>query len=269
MTDRPLDRILGIETSCDETAAAVVEETGDTVRPWRLRSSVVARAYRKPSKVPGTKPSDHAPLLVDVDAQRDMLPAALAEVSERDLVAHFTRLSHRQFSVDLGAYPLGSCTMKYNPKINEDTARLPGFAALHPYQSEGTAQGALQLMWELQQDLQEITGMDAVSLQRAAGAQGELPGILMIRSSHRLRGDAARTQVIVPDSAHGTNPASVSLGGYEVTTVPSDSSDANRSPSGRPATTSRSIRISAPNFSAWSLARAASSAPDTPPGKPR
>ncbi len=146
----------------------------------------------------------------------------LPELAEIQVVRHFTELSHRNHGVDSGFYPLGSCTMKYNPKINEDTARLPGFAALHPYQPEETVQGALQLMWELQQDLQEITGMDAVSLQPAAGAHGELTGILMIRAYHRLRGDTGRTQVIVPDSAHGTNPATAAMAGFEVVHVPSD-----------------------------------------------
>ncbi len=147
---------------------------------------------------------------------------ALPELAEIQVVRHFTGLSRRNHGVDSGFYPLGSCTMKYNPKINEDTARLPGFASAHPYQSEETVQGALQLMWELQQDLQEITGMDAVSLQPAAGAQGEFTGILMIRAYHRLRGDEGRTQVIIPDSAHGTNPATAAMAGFEVVHVPSD-----------------------------------------------
>ncbi|MDA8345890.1 MAG: aminomethyl-transferring glycine dehydrogenase subunit GcvPB [Thermaerobacter sp.] len=146
----------------------------------------------------------------------------LPELAEIQVVRHFTELSHRNHGVDSGFYPLGSCTMKYNPKINEDTARFAGFAALHPYQAEETVQGALQLMWELQGDLQEITGMDAVSLQPAAGAHGELTGILMIRAYHRARGDMGRTQVIVPDSAHGTNPATAAMAGFEVVHVPSD-----------------------------------------------
>ena len=151
---------------------------------------------------------------------RSELP--LPELSEVQAVRHFTGLSRRNYGVDTGFYPLGSCTMKYNPKINEDTARLPGFAQLHPYQGEATAQGALQLMWELQRDLAEITGMDAVSLQPAAGAHGELTGILIVRAYHELRGDKARTQVIVPDSAHGTNPATAAMAGFEVVHVPSD-----------------------------------------------
>ncbi len=157
------------------------------------------------------------------------LPAAeirkelpLPELSEVQAVRHFTGLSRRNYGVDNGFYPLGSCTMKYNPKINEDTARLPGFAQVHPYQSEETVQGALRLMWELQQDLAEITGMDAVSLQPAAGAHGELTGILIVRAYHEAKGDAERTQVIVPDSAHGTNPATAAMAGFEVVHVPSD-----------------------------------------------
>ena len=151
---------------------------------------------------------------------RSELP--LPELSEVQAVRHFTGLSRRNYGVDTGFYPLGSCTMKYNPKINEDTARLPGFAQIHPYQGEATAQGALQLMWELQRDLAEITGMDAVSLQPAAGAHGELTGILIVRAYHELRGDKARTQVIIPDSAHGTNPATAAMAGFEVVHVPSD-----------------------------------------------
>ena len=151
---------------------------------------------------------------------RSELP--LPELSEVQAVRHFTGLSRRNYGVDTGFYPLGSCTMKYNPKINEDTARLPGFAQLHPYQPEETVQGALQMMWELQRDLGEITGMDAVSLQPAAGAHGELTGILIVRAYHESRGDTARTQVIVPDSAHGTNPATAAMAGFEVVHVPSD-----------------------------------------------
>ena len=146
----------------------------------------------------------------------------LPELSEVQAVRHFTELSARNFGVDTGFYPLGSCTMKYNPKVNEDTCRLPGFAALHPYQPEETVQGALRLMYELQQDLAEVSGMDRVSLQPAAGAHGELTGILIVRAYHESRGDTRRTQVIVPDSAHGTNPATAAMAGYEIVHVPSD-----------------------------------------------
>jgi glycine dehydrogenase subunit 2 len=148
-------------------------------------------------------------------------PAALPEVSELDVVRHYSRLSQMNYGVDTHFYPLGSCTMKYNPKINEDMARLGGFARLHPLAPEALAQGALQLMHELAQMLAEIAGMDAVSLQPAAGAQGELAGVLMIRAYHEARGEK-RTKVLIPDSAHGTNPASTALAGYEVIEVKSD-----------------------------------------------
>jgi len=148
-------------------------------------------------------------------------PLPVAEVSERDLVGHFTRLSHRQFSVDLGAYPLGSCTMKYNPKICDEVAGLPGLARVHPGAPAALTQGWLALMVELEAALCEITGMAAATLQPAAGAAGELTGLLLMRAWHDAQG-SPRTTVVIPDSAHGTNPASVTLGGYEVVTVPSD-----------------------------------------------
>jgi glycine cleavage system P protein (glycine dehydrogenase) subunit 2 len=148
-------------------------------------------------------------------------PAELPEVSEVDVIRHYSRLSQMNYGVDTHFYPLGSCTMKYNPKINEDMARLPGFWRLHPLTPEAAAQGALQLMWELARDLAEISGMDHVSLQPAAGAQGELAGVLMIRAYHLARGER-RHQVLVPDSAHGTNPASTALAGYEVVQLKSD-----------------------------------------------
>ncbi len=146
----------------------------------------------------------------------------LPEVSEVDVVRHYTRLSQKNYCVDLGIYPLGSCTMKYNPKINEEVVRQPGFAQLHPYQDASTVQGALQLMYELQQMLGEISGLPGVTLQPAAGAQGELTGVLVIRAYHLARGETQRTQVLVPDSAHGTNPATSSMSGYEVVPVKSD-----------------------------------------------
>jgi glycine dehydrogenase subunit 2 len=145
----------------------------------------------------------------------------IAEVSERDLVAHFTRLSARQFSVDLGAYPLGSCTMKYNPKFCDAVAGDPGWNSVHPAAPAPLTQGWLELLVTLEERLCAVTGMAAATLQPAAGAAGELTGLLLMRAYHGARGDARR-RVIIPDSAHGTNPASVTLGGYEVTTVPSD-----------------------------------------------
>src|SRR5690625_1718724 len=146
----------------------------------------------------------------------------LPEVSELELMRHYTGLSNRNYGVDSGFYPLGSCTMKYNPKINEDVARLPGFSHLHPYQDEDTVQGALEMMYDLQTSLEEITGMHELSLQPAAGAHGEWTALMMIRHFHEDRGDFQRTKVIVPDSAHGTNPASVTVAGFESVTVKSN-----------------------------------------------
>jgi glycine dehydrogenase subunit 2 len=147
--------------------------------------------------------------------------AALPEVSELDVVRHYTALSHRNFSIDEGFYPLGSCTMKYNPKINEDTARQSGFARLHPYAPEELAQGALALLWELEHMTAEITGMDRVTFQPAAGAHGELTSLLMISKYFEEKGER-RTTVVVPDSSHGTNPASAAQAGYRVVEVKSD-----------------------------------------------
>jgi glycine dehydrogenase subunit 2 len=145
----------------------------------------------------------------------------LPEMSEVDVVRHYSRLSHWNYAIDLGFYPLGSCTMKYNPKINEDIAALPGFSWSHPYQGEAISQGILRLMGELGDMLAEIVGLDAVSLQPSAGAHGELTGMLMIRAYHTDRG-APRKTVIIPDSAHGTNPASSALCRYEVVSLKSD-----------------------------------------------
>ena len=147
--------------------------------------------------------------------------AELPEVSELDIMRHYTALSNRNHGVDSGFYPLGSCTMKYNPKINETVARFPGFANIHPLQDEKTVQGALALLFDLQEHLKEITGMDEVTLQPAAGAHGEWTGLMMIRAYHEARGDLKRTKVIVPDSAHGTNPASATVAGFETVTVKS------------------------------------------------
>ncbi len=149
-------------------------------------------------------------------------PPALPEVAEVDLVRHYTALSRRAFGVDSGFYPLGSCTMKYNPKIDEDMAALPGFAESHPLQPDDTAQGSLELAFTLQRWLLEITGMDGVSLQPAAGAHGEWTGMAMIKAYHAAQGDHGRTRVLVPDTAHGTNPASAAVAGFEVVQVASD-----------------------------------------------
>jgi glycine dehydrogenase subunit 2 len=150
-------------------------------------------------------------------------PPRLPEVAEFELVRHFTELSTRNFGVDTGFYPLGSCTMKYNPRINERLAALPGFARLHPLQEEDGAQGALELMWRLQEILAEVTGLDAVSLQPAAGSQGEVTGLMLVRAYFAARGEGEqRRKVVVPDTAHGTNPASVTMTGYEMTHVQTD-----------------------------------------------
>jgi glycine dehydrogenase subunit 2 len=147
---------------------------------------------------------------------------ALPEISEIDIIRHFTHLSHLNYSIDENLYPLGSCTMKYNPRINEDTARLSGFAFSHPMQPIETSQGNLFLMYQMQEWLKEIAGFKAVTLQPAAGAHGEFTGVLIIRAYHRDRNDSKRTKILIPDSAHGTNPASSSMIGMEVVSVPSD-----------------------------------------------
>ncbi|MDD3890331.1 MAG: aminomethyl-transferring glycine dehydrogenase subunit GcvPB [Syntrophomonadaceae bacterium] len=146
----------------------------------------------------------------------------LPELSEIETVRHFTELSHQAYGVDDGFYPLGSCTMKYNPKINEWAASLPGFTGLHPYQPVDTVQGAMELMYNTQEMLCEITGMDAMTLQPAAGAHGEMTGVMTIKAYHQRNKDVKRTKIIVPDSAHGTNPASAHVVGYEVVEVKSD-----------------------------------------------
>jgi len=147
----------------------------------------------------------------------------LPEIAEPDLVRHITALANRNFGIDTGFYPLGSCTMKHNPRLNERAANLPGFANIHPAQSEESVQGALELMWRLQEILREVTGLDAVSLQPAAGSQGELTGLLVMRAYFADRGeDELRREIVIPDTAHGTNPASVVMAGYEVVGIKTD-----------------------------------------------
>jgi glycine dehydrogenase subunit 2 len=175
-------------------------------RSWSLRST----------GIPEWDVTDLVPL-----EHRRTGPVEVAEVSERDLVAHFTRLSHRQYSVDLGAYPLGSCTMKYNPKACDSVAAMAGLADAHPATPPYLVPGWMELLVELEAILCEITGMAAATLQPAAGAAGELTGLLLMRAWHEQRGETRR-RIIIPDSAHGTNPASVTLGGYEVATIASD-----------------------------------------------
>ncbi len=154
------------------------------------------------------------------DLRRSDLP--FPEVSEVDVIRHFTHLSTLNYSIDKGFYPLGSCTMKYNPKINEATARIPGFSGTHPLQPIETVQGNLALMYQLQEHLKEISGFAAVTLQPSAGAQGEFVGVKIIKAYHESRSDEKRTRIIVPDSAHGTNPATSTMTGFEVVHVPSD-----------------------------------------------
>src|SRR5512133_2035118 len=150
-------------------------------------------------------------------------PPRLPEVAEPEVLRHFTELSSRNFGIDTGFYPLGSCTMKYNPRVNERLVGLPGFRDLHPLVSDEAAQGALELEWNLQEILREVTGLDAVSLQPAAGSQGELTGLMLFRAYFAERGeDAVRRKIVIPDSAHGTNPASVTMAGYELTPVKTD-----------------------------------------------
>ncbi len=145
------------------------------------------------------------------------------EVSEIDVVRHYTRVSQKNHAIDINMYPLGSCTMKYNPKINEAVARYAGFASAHPLQDEATVQGSLELMYDLQEMLGGISGFSSVTLQPAAGAHGEFTGVLVARAYHQSRGDEGRTTILVPDSAHGTNPATAAMVGYKVVQVPSDS----------------------------------------------
>ncbi len=148
---------------------------------------------------------------------------ALPEISELQLVRHYTQLSNKNFGIESGPYPLGSCTMKYNPKVNEEVASLDGFANIHPSQNPATAQGALELMYNMQEYLAEILGMDQVTLQPAAGAHGELAGILVIKAFHEANGEGEqRNKILIPDSAHGTNPATAAVTGYQTIEIPSN-----------------------------------------------
>ncbi len=176
-------------------------------------------------------PGKHGANLPRLDVPEAELPAELLrqdgmndfpELTEPEVVRHFSRISQRNYSIDTGFYPLGSCTMKWNPKLHEEAARMAGFAAAHPLQGDELSQGAIRLIAELQDYLGEISGFDAVSLQPAAGAQGEFTGILVFRAYHLDRGDTERTEVLVPDSAHGTNPATAAMAGFKVVEVKSD-----------------------------------------------
>src|SRR5262245_17023660 len=177
------------------------------------------RCHRLPAcDVPASAPvSDLLPAHAVADA-----PPALPEVGEIDLIRHYTNLSTRNMAIDTNFYPLGSCTMKYNPKRHERIASMPGFAGLHPLQNDDSCQGMLQILFEMQEFLAEISGLPAVSLQPAAGAQGELTALFVAAAYFRDRGESQRRRVLVPDSAHGTNPASASLAGFESVTVKSN-----------------------------------------------
>ena len=177
---------------------------------------------------PGRRGYTLPPLDVPERPLAELLPGValradvrLPEVNELEVVRHFVRLSHKNHAIDVGFYPLGSCTMKYNPKINEELARLPGIVGLHPYQPEAQLQGALALLWQLERLLCEIGGMDRATLQPPAGAQGEFTGLLIARAYHRSRGDRERDVVIVPDSSHGTNPATAARCGMRIVSIPS------------------------------------------------
>jgi len=192
----------------------VADRFRDASFPLIFERSAPGRRAARPPLVEGPSMAE---LLGSEHLRRE--PPRLPEVAELDLVRHYTQLAHRQFSIDGNVYPLGSCTMKYNPKLHEAVAAF--FEDVHPYQDEASAQGILTILAELQDDLSTITGMDAVSLQPAAGAHGELAGILMIRAYHEARGEGERRRVVIcPDGAHGTNPATASMAGYDVVEVP-------------------------------------------------
>ena len=191
-----------------------------------VRASMNNRSTLMERSVPGRRGT----ALPDIDVPVQPMPdetllrgdLKFPEITEPEVVRYFTLLSRLNYSIDTNFYPLGSCTMKYNPKLHDEMAFMPGFAGIHPLQPQSDVQGALKLLHRLQTYLAEITGMKAVSLASLAGAQGELSGMLMIRAYHLERGDTGRTRVAIPDSAHGTNPASAAMAGFEVVTVKSD-----------------------------------------------
>ncbi len=204
--------------------SSVPEAVGTPTPQQRERATTIFER-----SVPGRRAATVPPLDVP-ERQLDELvprklrrerPAELPQVSEPEIVRHYNRLSRRNFDLDTGPYPLGSCTMKHNPRLNERVAALPGHARLHPAQDPKRAQGALELMWRLERALAEICGLDHVSLQPSAGSHGELAGLLLTRAYHEDRGER-RHKVLTPDTAHGTNPASVTMAGYEVVKVATD-----------------------------------------------
>ncbi|MFQ5678443.1 MAG: aminomethyl-transferring glycine dehydrogenase subunit GcvPB [Gemmatimonadota bacterium] len=180
-----------------------------------------SRAGRRGTTVPAPGVGPPLEELIPARHLRDAEPG-LPEMPEHEVVRHYTELSLKNHHVDRGLYPLGSCTMKYNPKVNEMTARFAGLAGLHPFTPAGAVQGALRLMHELGEMLIQIAGMDAITLQPAAGAQGEMTGVLLMRAYHRKRGEPGRRNVLIPDSAHGTNPATVARAGFEAVEISSD-----------------------------------------------
>ena len=181
-----------------------------------------SRAGRRGAKLPQTRLAKENASKFLANSLRRQRPAALPELTEPEVVRHFVNLSKKNFSIDTHFYPLGSCSMKYNPKVNEWAAAEPSFSGVHPLQTEETIQGWLRIFYELEQDLKEITGMNRFTLEPAAGAQGELCGMTMVRAYHASRGEPHRRKVLVPDSSHGTNPATAALLGYEVVEIKSN-----------------------------------------------
>jgi glycine dehydrogenase subunit 2 len=204
-------------STTETTRPAWFTEAADDVLTIFQRSKPGRRAFTPPPLEVPDRPLQE---LIPAELLREQ-PARLPEVSEPEIVRHFNRLSKRNFDLDTGFYPLGSCTMKHNPKLHERVAALPGNARLHPLQRPQAAQGALELMWNLQQALGEISGLPHVSLQPSAGSHGELAGVLLTRAYHEDRGEH-RTKVLTPDTAHGTNPATVTMAGYELVKVGTD-----------------------------------------------
>lgn len=205
---------MSLEAAPPSTAEVPTAQQRERATTIYERSAPGRRAAALPDAgVPDTPIED----LIPKSLLRDK-PAELPEIAEPEIVRHYNRLSRRNFDLDTGMYPLGSCTMKHNPRVNERVAALPGHARLHPAQDPRRAQGALELMWNLQESLAEICGLPHVSLQPSAGSHGELAGLLLTRAYHADRGEE-RTKVLTPDTAHGTNPATVSMAGYEVVRV--------------------------------------------------
>ena len=199
----------------------MTESIGAPVRAQGPPGGGTLRDLSRPGRRAWSLPELDVPAVAVLEGFERTGPPGLPEVAERDLVSHFTRLSQLNYGVDTGVYPLGSCSMKYNPKIAETVAALPGFQRAHPRQPDHTVQGLLELLWRLERALCAITGMARATLQPPAGACGELTGLLIMRAYHERHG-GARRRIVIPDSAHGTNPASVRMAGYQTLHVPSD-----------------------------------------------